>query len=205
MHLNLIENYLYTRQLDLDLPTLNKSVNTIYEYVKDRFAKGEDFNGQSQLKLELYSKYNLFMYPLPEVHKLYTEVRDTFHAANRHMNSEEPYGDYFIQCWINYYHTGEYINWHGHWESKYKTWHGFFCLETEPESHTTYRIPNVNGDIDVQSKNNLLVMGPSNGDLHRSSDWKNNYPRITLAFDIIPAQSLIDAGFHLNTNHWLPL
>jgi hypothetical protein len=205
MNLNLIENYLYTRKLDLDLVSTKESVSVLYEYVKHRFGDGEDFNGQSQLAKELYGKYNLFMYPLPEIHKLYREIRDTFHAANSHMCSEEPYDDYFIQGWINYYHTGEYINWHGHWRPEHKTWHGFFCLETEPNSHTTYKIPNYNKDIDVVSENNLLVLGPSDGDLHRSSDWNNTYPRITLAFDIIPAESLRDAGFHLNTNHWVPI
>jgi hypothetical protein len=165
--------------------------------LKDHF-KIDKLDGAYTLKTDLYSKYNLLMYPLPEMHKLYESIKETFYLCN----PEED--EYYIQCWVNVYETGDYINWHGHWASEYKAWHGFYCLQVEPNSSTTYKIQGLH-DVEVKSINNLIVIGKSDGDLHKSSEWNEKYPRITLAFVIIPGKSLRDIEYHLNPHHWLPI
>jgi hypothetical protein len=194
---SIVDNYLFQRKVDLNLPELKSSIETMQIFLKDHF-KIEKLDGAYTLKTDLYSKYNLLMYPLPGMHKLYDSIKETFYLCKPEDT------EYYIQCWMNVYQKGDYINWHGHWNSKYKAWHGFYCLQVEPNSSTTYKIKGF-PDIDVKSINNLIVIGKSDGDLHKSSEWNQDYPRITLAFDIIPASSLQDIEYHLNPHHWLPI
>jgi hypothetical protein len=94
------------------------------------------------------------------------------------------------------------------WQPEYESWHGFYCIDVEPDSYTTYRVfgrvPEKD-DIVIHSKDNLLVISKSDGDFHRSSKWENeDKPRITVAFDIIPSHKLVE-GNHVSLNHWIPI
>jgi hypothetical protein len=96
---------------------------------------------------------------------------------------------------LNVYRKGESIGWHGHQTPNYNAWHGFVCVDTEPESYTSYRWPNNkerdNLILDVPSKDGLIVLGLSNGDIHRSSEWQiAERNRVTIAFDIVPSKAL---------------
>jgi hypothetical protein len=136
------------------------------------------------------------MYPAPGFHELYEGIRRVFRHASR---STEPH---YIQSWLNFYRKGDFIDWHMHWEEEFKSWHGFYCVDCEP-SVTTYKLDmNIDKTIDVVSKNDLLVMGPSGKDVHRTWPWEGEQPRITIAFDIVPA-NMIDPLENLN--HWIPL
>ena len=61
-------------------------------------------------------------------------------------------------------------------------------------------------NIEIQSKNDLLVLSKSENDVHRSSEWMYDHPRITLAFDIVPTKMLFENNktFMLK-NHWIPI
>ena len=57
--------------------------------------------------------------------------------------------------------------------------------------------------VKIESKDNLLVIGKSDNDKHRSSVWNQDTPRITIAFDILPVSSIYK---EFNTlNHWIPI
>ena len=59
-------------------------------------------------------------------------------------------------------------------------------------------------EIDIISKNNLLVISPSAGDQHRTWPWEGNgEPRITIAFDIVPESKFPSAIDKMN--HWIPI
>ena len=64
---------------------------------------------------------------------------------------------------------GNHIDWHGHWNATKKTYHGFYCVNTEgvKPSHTKYRIPGVSNEIIVGSEDGLLVIGKSENDEHQ--------------------------------------
>ena len=164
------------------------------------------------------------MYPLPGINELYWNIHQAFHACltDAHGVVEDKF---FIQCWLNYYQKGEFIDWHNHTATNVGGWHGFFCLDVEPDSFTSYKWPNdperKDLIIEVPSKNNKLVIGTSNRDLHRSSDWTHDRPRITIAFDIMPEQELYIGGGSRDgsplsfkqkmkdskyfVNHWIPI
>lgn len=220
---------LYGVQSTLNLPHLRKNADEMYEIIKDRFENDKsDYSGQSTLTTRLFSRYNLLMYPFPIIHDLYFDISNAFHLAYKSQYNRKANERFFIQCWLNYYKKGEYIDWHGHQPKEYGAWHGFFCVDVEPGSYTSYKWPTdptrTDLVLDVQSKNGLIVMGLSNGDMHRSSEWNfEDKPRITIAFDIIPANAISINGIqileeprYLNamrneergiyyTNHWIPI
>jgi hypothetical protein len=211
MDLQLHENYVYTRQLNLNLQEQIQSATYMYDYICDNFTADVKVHpsAQATMTTELYNKYNYLMYPIPGAHSLYESIKETFHACNKHAgDGQEPNKEYYIQCWLNVYKKDEFIDWHGHWDPKYESWHGFYCVDVEPDSYTTYRVIGrvpEKDDIIIASKNNLLVISKSDGDFHRSSEWKNpDKPRITIAFDIIPACKLLE-GNHISKNHWVPI
>ena len=202
------ENYVVTKKLDLNLTQLKHSCKLLYNLVNENFNTDEyrtniqtyeDATNKISLTTTLYTAYNLFMYPYDEFHSLYKEVKTLFRECC--IDEEQ----YYIQCWVNFYKKGDFINWHHHWVPHKHTWHGFFCVDCEP-SKTTYRIPGVFEEVDITSEDNLLVLSKSNGDTHRTWPWEDaTRDRITIAFDIVPRQFVHSPGLAMPLNHWVPI
>ena len=209
MNVNLYNNYIYTRKLNLDVKEQKDTSYKMYDYINDNFTSDEfDYSDTSTLTTKLYSQYNYLLYPYPGIGKLYNGIRETFYSCYHHMYGEPVKEEYHMQCWLNFYKTGDFIDWHQHWDKEYDSWHGFYCVDVEPNSETIYHFhdgshPNVH----IKSENDLLVIGLSGRDSHRSSEWNESYPRITIAFDIIPTRTLnvVDSTTRHIKNHWVPL
>ena len=190
-------NYLFTKTLNLDTEALAYSSEYMYKLIEENFiGKEEYYNGQATMTTKLYNQYNVLMYPLPGYYELYTEIVKAYREfSGRRDNC-------YMQAWLNVYQKGEFIDWHTHWPAEKKVWHGFYCLDVEHEpSYTSYRIPGER-EFKIESKNNLLVIGKSEDDKHRSSEWNHETPRITIGFDIVPWNQ-IDPSTSLN--HWIPV
>jgi hypothetical protein len=209
MQISLIENYVYTRKLDLHIIEQRSSCKHMEHYIEQNIRKDcEDIAPWlTQPKTtKLFHQYNLLMYPYPGFNKLYHKIKETFHSVNNHFYSNcPPYEEHHIQCWLNVYYKGEFIDWHGHWTPEHKSWHGFYCVDVEPNSYTTYKHHTLPNPINVISEDNLLVISRSDNDRHRSSEWNNeNKPRITIAFDIVPSKILFETN-QISMNHWIPI
>lgn len=201
-------NYIITKKLNLNLQQLRYSCKLMHDLVNKNFNTSEynskiqtyeDATNKISITTKLYSTYNLFMYPYDEFYNLYQEIKTFFRECC--IDEEQ----YYIQCWVNFYKQGDFINWHHHWIPEKRTWHGFFCVDCEP-SKTTYRIPGVSEEVDIVSEDNLLVMSRSNGDTHRTWPWEqSDRDRITIAFDIVPRQFVHTPGLEMPLNHWVPL
>ena len=155
-----------------------------------------------------YAYYNYLMMTFPGMTDLFHNIRETFHTCNHIVwDGNPPNREYFIQAWLNYYTKGEKINWHNHLPAEADAWHGFYCVDVEPNSHTSYKIHN--DQLDVKSEDNLLVMGRSGDDYHRSSDWNEDKPRITIAFDISPVKNFTGCVHYRNEkgriHYWIPI
>jgi hypothetical protein len=187
----LYENYVLTKQLNLDLIKLKSSCQLMHDLIEKNFISKKE----SLASTKIFNRYNLLLYPYPEFSNLFKEIKTMF----RESSLED--GDYYIQCWLNLYNKGDFIDWHNHWDQSFNSWHGFFCVDCEP-SKTSYQIPNLDKIVDIKSKNNLLVMSKSDGDYHRTWPWIKDSPRITIAFDIVPSGK-IDPEKWLN--HWIPI
>jgi hypothetical protein len=195
--MQIIKDYIYTDFLGIDSKKIRPSCYWMYEVVKANFSdSSKDFTAQSTLTTALYGKYNVLMYPAPGFHELYEGIQRTFRKVS---GTTSPH---YIQAWLNFYQKGDYIDWHMHWEPEFESWHGFYCVDCEP-SKTSYKLdPSKDEIIDVVSENDKLILGPSSGDIHRTWPWEGDAPRITIAFDIVPASKIDPLE---NLNHWIPI
>ena len=182
-----VKDYLWTYNLEtIDNNKLYNTCCNVEEFLKKRYPEPRN-NTYGCFTSYHHRKYNLFLFACPELHKLYREI------CNKALNLLDKNKIYYIRCWPNLFKAGYNINWHGHWGAESKTFHGFYCVNTEGgyTSYTDYRIPGHSEEIRVPSKDGLLVIGKSENDKHRSSVWDNKDKfRVTVAFDIIPHESL---------------
>jgi len=195
-----IEDYINLKNLSLNTDEIKKSCYDMADYIKKNFGSTHQFykDPKSPITTNLFNSYNLMLYPLPGFYDLFTQIKETFHSIRVRENIS--YEKFYMQCWLNFYNNGQKLQWHHHWAPQFQAWHGFYCVDVG-ESSTIYRIPN-GKEIEVKSENNLLVLSKSDGDTHKSSDWNETYPRITIAFDIVPEYSL---QWDSNINHWIPI
>lgn len=211
-------DYVKTKMTDLDMVEMKRICYIMYNHIKENYTSdpNSDYSGQSTLTTQLYSQYNFLTALFLETNKFYFEIQKFF------KESYDVKEQYMIQCWLNFYRKGEFIDWHRHWPMDVKGYHGFLCVSCEP-SKTTYRLPAKHGvqipteliekteweTVDVESKNGLLVLSESAGDMHRTWPWEYDEPRITIAFDMIPAKRLEKIAATLTKpnyiNHWIPI
>lgn len=203
-------DYIHTKKLDLNLSKIKNSAHKMYNFVKNEFVENCDHNGQSSMVDQIFAKYNAFMYPYPEFYELFKQIQIMFQDLISTDSSDYSDDPHYLQSWVNFYRKGDFISWHGHWPVEVNAWHGYYCVDVEP-SKTTYQIPNVKGNIDVINSNNLLIISKSDGDRHRTWPWEYDRPRITIAFDIVPACHImsghpgIDTHNRMGKNHWIPV
>lgn len=193
-------NYLYTKKLNLNLNDIHESNVRMNQIVMECFYEdslNNNYMSKAAKTTKVFDRYNVFLYPFKGYHELFTSTQKMFHEV---ANPQEPH---YIQAWLNVYQKGDFIDWHSHWDADKKVWHGFYCADVETQdSHTLYRIPGVEEELKIDSVNNLLVLGKSENDEHKSSEWNVDHPRVTIAFDIIPYWALQNGG---PLNHYIPI
>ena len=195
---NIYNNYVITKKLSLDLGEAKQQCNLLNAFVKTNITNG-DYSVQDNLDDSIYLKYNVFLYPSKFFFDLYLEIKDVFRELD---GTKEPH---YIRAWLNYYNEGQYIDWHKHWYSGMRAYHGFYCVDTEP-SKTTYKFPDQEETVDIISEDNLLVIGKCDDDSHRTWPWQDaTRPRITLGYDIVPYQYITPPSKPWKINHWSPI
>jgi len=189
MKTEIFKNYLWAFQFtDIDNNKLYKTCCHVENHFQKNFPPPSGKNIYGCLASYYHREYNLFSFPCSELSKLYKNM--TLHFSQILEKNTK----YYIRCWANIFKKGNNIDWHKHWDKEFKTYHGFYCVNTEGKynSHTDYKIPHDKEKIyRISSRDGLCVIGKSEGDLHRSSEWLNDEKhRITIAFDVIPLQVL---------------
>lgn len=193
-----MSNNIVTKDLGLDVAIIKDSCFKLYDYVKENFSEDKkDYDGQSQVESQLFTKYNLLLYPLPGFYELYERIRTTFVESYPNLDAS----DYYIQSWVNFYRKGDFIDWHYHWPDEANAYHGFYCVDTHP-SHTSYIYEDHDIQFDIESRDDRLVMSKSYRERHRTWPWDADRPRITIAFDIVPRAHIKPFEW---ANHWIPI
>ena len=158
-----VKDYLWTMKFDdINNKKLYDTCCTVEHELKKYLPPPPDDNGYGCMTSYYYKKYNLFQFPCPELHKLYSNMARQF----KPLLGE---GQWYLRTWVNLFASGKNIAWHKHWEPEYKTYHGFYCVNTEGivPSYTEYQIPKVDKIVTVPSSDSLCVIGKSGDDLHR--------------------------------------
>lgn len=194
------EDYLFSKKLDLDIGKQRLNAVSMCSYLQENFdLTPPDPEEATTLTTVNFRQYNYFLYPYDGMLGLLSEIKKFFIEINPDAVSSE----WVLQGWLNIYRDGEHIGWHDH--GPYG-WHGYYCVQVEPNSGTLYRIPpDMEKVITVASEDNLLVLGKCQGDAHRSTEWRHSYPRITIGFDIIRPPAILIREGAMYPNHWIPL
>lgn len=189
---------LYIDKLNLNINELRKSCLLLDQLVNIKFSSEETdykIDSKTPLSTSVATSYNLFLFPYKGFHELYEQIRIRFKESCV-INSP-----HYIHGWVNVYNSNQNLGWHRHWSGvTNSSIHGFFCVQSEG-SFTEYKFDD-GEEINVKSEDNLLVMGNSNNNLHKTSEWSKVYPRITIAFDIHPIENLNEREW---INHWVPI
>jgi len=190
------EDYLYSVKLNsIDNKELASYSLEVEKLLKKTLAPLENTNWYGTFTTAKHKNYNFLTFPNKQVSTLYHEI-----AKNVSPLLEDR--TYVIKSWLNVFRKGEKVDWHKHWPADKKVWHGFYCVQVG-DSHTEYQIPNVEQILKIESEEGLMVVGKSENDRHRSSIWNEEHrPRITIAFDIVPIESVDDP---LEANYFIPL
>lgn len=189
-----IPNYLFSTTLDsINNNALMESCLKLEDELRVKYNHGWQeeetklpycsFERKIPFTTSLFKRYNIFTFPNLQISLLYSKIREVISPCL----PDEPH---MIAGWLNVYHNNEKLLPHTHWEPKFRSIHGFYCVNTENvESSTTYKVPEYS-DVEIISKNGLLVFGKSDNDTHYTSTWTHDTPRITVAFDIVPITTL---------------
>lgn len=159
--------------------------------------------------------YNIFTFINPAIVKLYDALSEVIKEACDYYEIDRQKQQYMIRGWFNFDYPGkEGINevspianstfFHDHSGGfGAPAFHGYYCVEAEP-SITYYKIGGINGELfENHNKNNRLIVSET-GHPHGRDDWYGEKPRVTIAYDISPLNTLGDATY-LNRIPWIPL
>jgi len=189
-------DYVYSIKLkSLNNVELIKYCLEVEEMLRNTLTPVENPGWYGTFTTANHHAYNFLTFPNIEVNKLYKEI-------SKYASYLLKDNVYMIKSWVNIYRKGEKVDWHDHWPAPKKVWHGFYCVRVG-DSYTEYKIPKVEDVIKINSEEGLLVIGKSENDKHRSSPWTEiDRPRITIAFDIVPVESIENK---LQPNHFIPI
>jgi hypothetical protein len=180
---------------DIDFPSLVNDCIIVNQNVNETLFNAPQnykINEQTPFSTRVADFYNIFSYASINVNSLFFKIKDAFYSSSPNLSKR-----YYIQGWVNVYDNGKSLDWHRHWGGS-DSYHGFFCVNSNI-SYTEYKFDD-GEQVKIDSVNGLLVFTKSNNNLHRTSEFNDIQPRITIAFDIHPHDN-IQKMIH----HWIPL
>lgn len=182
-----------------ELMNFKDYLGVVNQYIIDNFDKNTSSTIEAgenpPFSTKMLNHYNIFLFPNQHIHKLYMSVKEIIDNKNENKNR------YYIRGWLNYYNRGQYLDWHQHWCIDRRSYHGFFCVDVE-NSYTCYRYKD-GENVFVNCENGMLVLEKTYNNVHRTSDWFHETPRITVAFDIHPLDVVLSKQDQIN--YWNPI
>lgn len=201
----------FEKYLDNDLNKMTNHLIQVYRDMQNANLRGVSPVGSKHDKFWIesgsistvkWTEYNVFQFYTEEIYNVYSAVKDLTLEACDYYGLDFKKQKYYIQGWfnINDRKVGK-LNWHDHGGPWAPFWHGYYCIKAEPSS-TFYKIENKD-DLVVENhnKDNRLILSEM-GHPHAMGDWDWDGPRITLAYDIAPLDSIKIVP---EQQHWIPL
>lgn len=113
----LIEDYLWCEDIVLDNKELLLDCRDIEQFLVLNITDPEPIADYGSFTSANHKKYNLFNFHTPELNNLYKALQST-------IIPKIPKDHYMIQCWLNVFRRGQFIDWHAHWPAEHKVIHG---------------------------------------------------------------------------------
>lgn len=193
---------------------LNNDLDDLSLFLQNKYADMENLklNGITQVTQRdqwlssasvstiKWREYNVFQFYHSGIHNLYKNLSDIVKEACDYYDLDFDKQQYMVQGWfnINYNHSGK-LDWHDHGGPYAPYFHGYYCVKAEP-SITHYRV--FDKEVENHNKNNRMIVSEM-GHPHAMSDWDWDGPRVTIAYDVMPLESLVQTN--APQQHWIPL
>ena len=184
-------------KVDIDLDSLAeyiliKEKEIVSEYPGDMtyapLDDGKTNLGEDSLTAR-FKYFNVFKWDHPECKKLLDIVSQMHVAYHRGLTGGDP-PKVKIRCWANVLRKDEQIGKHNHATHPHTYISGHFCV-TSTDTSTIYIPPYSEWGDEIVMENipGEMTLFPT-WLTHYTSRHKHDKPRITLAFDIVPAEGL---------------
>lgn len=206
-----MEHKFFERYLDNDLVELASQLEDRYQKIQNVEVlgvsaladEGESFMEAASVSTTKWRQYNVFQFHIPEIHRLYSSIREMVIEACDYYGLDFSEQQYMVQGWFNIHESEQgVLGWHDHGLIGAPQFHGYYCVNAEP-SVTQYKIKGAL--TDVVNVNNRAILSET-GHPHQQLDWQWPGRRITVAYDILPMHSILT---NLNKKeyeqHWIPL
>jgi hypothetical protein len=197
----------FERFLDNDLNDLSSFLQDQYSQIENLTMKGvtevvkSDYWKESgSVSTIKWRDYNVFQFYHPGIYNLYKELSSVIKEACSYYEIDFDKQNYMVQGWfnINYAKVGK-LDWHDHGGPYAPYFHGFYSVKAEP-SITYYKV--FGKETENHNIDNRMIVSEM-GHPHAMGSWDWEGPRITIAYDIMPLSSIIEAK--ANPQHWIPL
>jgi hypothetical protein len=201
------EHKFFERYLDNDLPELAEFLQNQYSNIETLKLSGvtkvtprDQWLSSESVSTIKWREYNVFQFYHPSIHKLYKNISETIKEACEYYEVDFEKQRYMVQGWFNInYNNGGKLDWHDHGGPYAPYFHGYYCVKAEP-SITYYRV--FDKETDNHNKDNRMIISEM-GHPHAMGSWDWSGPRVTIAYDIVPLDSLI--ANKAAPQHWIPL
>lgn len=199
----------FERFLDNDLSILKNELIDRYGKIHKAEVPGVTAIGDNELWQSSNSvstikwrEYNVFQFHIDGVRKLYDAVSEMVHEACDYYGINFEDQQFMLQGWfnINEAYNGK-LDWHEHGSSGAPNFHGYYSVSAEP-SITHYVV--FDKAVENHNKNNRAILSEM-GHPHAMGDWDWSGARITVAYDVIPFNSLKSQVGMTQEQHWVPL
>lgn len=199
----------FERFLENDLNALTAELQLRYQMIEQaklvgvspvgEFEAWADSHSVSTMK---WSQYNVFQFHIPGIYELYKAVGDMVREACDYYEIDFDAQQFMLQGWFNINHSGVgKLGWHEHGKPGAPDFHGYYSVSAEPSS-THYIV--FDDEIENINKNNRAILSEM-GHPHTMGDWNWDGPRITIAYDVTPLETIRRDGGHVAEQHWVPL
>lgn len=199
----------FERYLDNDLVALADFLKLKYDQIENAEIAGvtplnsqgkEYWTNSGSTSTVKWREYNVFQFHNKEIYNVFLNVKDALKEACDYYGVDFEKEQFMVQGWFNITHKGKgKLHWHDHGQPGAPNFHGYYSVKAEP-SKTHY---SVYGEmIDHENIDNKLIVSEM-GHQHAMADWDWEGPRITIAYDLVPLQSLILAK--APEQHWVPM
>lgn len=153
--------------------------------------------------LEYATEYNVFLGKNTQIYDLLVTIKKMFMASSKLYDIEYQNGRYFIHGWIERYNGSnngvslDNLVWD---DASFNTavFSGFLAIDAEP-SKDHYLIDGIH--VEVENKNGTVYL--FNGLRHAHGEWKEERPKIVIAFNIAPYAQLNEN--EAGRNSYLPI
>ena len=194
------EHKFFERFLENDLEKLSEFINIKNNQLMNGELPGiskemiiEAEKEYSCVPTIMLEHYNIFQFTNEYIYNLYNSVKEMTIEACQYYNIDFKKQKYYIQGWFNFDYQEKDMgdqDLHDHCGGTGAPFfHGYYCVNAQP-SVTHYQI-NRKTMFNNINKNNRAILSET-GHPHRKGGWYGDKPRITIAYDMMPLESLVD-------------